>query len=82
MMTLSQLTTLLGWAAVINIIYLALAVVVLWIARKPVVALHHYLFRVSEETLNGVYLSFLSYYKIVTLVFFVAPYIALKIMGY
>ena len=81
MMTIAQLTELLGWASVINIGYLFLATLFLAFLRKPIFYLHSKLFGVDEMELNSSYFNFLSHYKIVTLVFMVAPYLALKIMG-
>jgi hypothetical protein len=44
-------------------------------------SIHRKIFKVSDKELAAGYFNFLSMYKIMTLVFFVAPYIALKIMG-
>lgn len=81
MMTTSQLTELLGWASVINIGYLILTTVILMFMRGTVASLHSKMFDIDEKELSAKYFDFLSRYKIVTLVFMVAPYIALKIMG-
>jgi hypothetical protein len=80
-MTLSQLTELLGWASIINIAYLCLATVILMVMRGTVASIHSKMFGVEEKELNPKYFDFLSTYKIMTLVFIVAPYLALKIMG-
>jgi hypothetical protein len=82
MITISQLTELLGWASVVNITYLFVASFTLMFMRGTVVAIHSKLMKIEEHELSSKYFNFLSYYKIATLVFFVAPYIALKIMGY
>jgi len=80
-MTIAQLTELFGWASVINIGYLFLATMFLAFLRKPIFYLHSKMFGVDKSELSTQYFTFLSNYKIVTLVFMVAPYIALKIMG-
>jgi hypothetical protein len=82
MITLSQLTALLGWASVINIAYLILATLILIFMKGSVTSIHTKLFNIDGKELNSKYFDFLSTYKIVTLVFIVAPYIALKIMGH
>lgn len=82
MMTLSQLTELLGWASIINLAYLALAAIILVLIRNFALNLHNKLFDVDKETINTMYFDFLSKYKVVTMAFFVAPYLALKVMGY
>lgn len=81
MITITQLTELLGWAAVINIAYLLLATVVLMFMRDTISSIHSKMLDIDKNTLSSKYFDFLSIYKIVTLVFIVAPYIALKIMG-
>jgi hypothetical protein len=80
-MTLSQLTEFLGWASIINIAYLMLAAIVIIFAKGAVSSIHSRMFRLDEKALGEKYYDFLSNYKIATLVFIVAPYIALKIMG-
>jgi hypothetical protein len=80
-MTVSQLTELLGWASIINIAYLLLATTMLVFMRGLIFSIHQKMFGVDEKDLSVKYFDFLSHYKIMTLVFFVAPYIALKIMG-
>lgn len=81
MITISQLTELLGWASVINIAYLLLATLVLMFMRGAICSIHSKMLDIDKKELNSKYFDFLSIYKIVTLVFMVAPYIALKIMG-
>jgi len=81
MITLSQLTELLGWASVINISYLLLATIIIVFMRGAISSIHSKMFRIDGNELDSKYFDFLSVYKIVTLVFIVAPYIALKIMG-
>ena len=82
MMTVSELTELLGWISVINIFYLLLATLIVKFMRGVILSIHSHMFNLDEETLSAKYFDFLSIYKIVTLVFCVAPYIALKIMGH
>ena len=81
MITLSQLTELLGWAAIINIAYLLLATIVIVYMKGAISSIHSAMFRMDGEELDSKYFDFLGNYKIATLVFIVAPYIALKIMG-
>lgn len=81
MITISQLTELLGWASVINIAYLLLATLILMFMKGTISSIHSKVLDLNEKELSSKYFDFLSIYKIVTLVFIVAPYIALKIMG-
>jgi len=81
MITLSQLTELLGWASLINIAYLFLATLILMFMKEKISAIHSTIFNIDKQELNSKYFDFLSSYKIATLVFIVAPYLALKIIG-
>lgn len=82
MLTISELTTLLGWASVLNIAYLCLAALALMFMRGVLFSVHGKMFDIDEKELGALYFSFLSAYKIATLVFIVVPYIALKMMGH
>lgn len=81
MITLSQLTELLGWASIINIGILFLAVLLLTTMKKTYTAIHKKMFDMDESDLMRAYFQFLAQYKILIFVFNLAPYIALKIMG-
>jgi EamA domain-containing membrane protein RarD len=81
MITLSQLTELLGWASILNITYLVVATLTLVVMKGPITSVHKMLFDIDEKDLSLKYFNFLSNYKIATLVFMVAPYISLKLMG-
>ncbi|MCW8934563.1 MAG: hypothetical protein OQK98_07545 [Gammaproteobacteria bacterium] len=81
MINISQLTEFLGWASVINLAYLVLATIILMFMRGSISSIHSKMFDIDEKELSSKYFDFLSHYKIVTLVFIVAPYIALKIMS-
>lgn len=82
MMILSQLTELLGWASILNIGMLFFASIVLALMRPCITSIHSKLFGISENDLAIIYFKYLANYKIVSFVFIIAPYIALKIMGY
>ena len=79
-MTLDQLTTFFGWMSVLNIAFLLVATIGLSLLRPVAVRLHSALFTLDEDTLNRAYFSYLANLKILTLIFCVAPWIALKLM--
>lgn len=81
MMNISQLTEFFGWLSVINIGYLCIATIMLIFMKRTILSIHSKLFDIDEKTLSVKYFDFLSHYKIATLIFMVAPYIALKIMS-
>jgi hypothetical protein len=81
MITLTQLTELLGWASVLNIGFLLFATLLLVVMKSSIISLHSKLFDVTESELSLIYFKFLAAYKALSLIFIVSPYIALKIMG-
>lgn len=80
-MNIEQLTTFFGWVSVINIAYLLLATLTMTLMKQTIIAIHSKMLAVDEKDLPALYFKFLSNYKIATLVFCVAPYIALKLMS-
>ena len=81
-MTLAQLTELLGWTALLNMAYLTLVTLMLTFARNVITRLHQQFFDLDAAALQLKYFAFLSQYKVITLTFFVAPYLGLKLMGF
>lgn len=79
-MTFDQLTTFFGWMSVLNIAFLLLATIGLSLLRPVAVRLHSAFFTLDEDALNRAYFNYLANLKILTLVFCVAPWIALKLM--
>lgn len=82
MITLTQLNELLGWAALLNISILVLATLLLSVMRTTIISIHSKMFNIAEKDLPVMYFQYLANYKILTTVFLLVPYIALKIMGH
>jgi len=59
MITLSQLTELLGWASIINISYLLLATIIIVFMRGAISSVHSKMFRVEGKELDSKYFDFL-----------------------
>ena len=81
MMTLEALTTLLGWASVINIVILMITTISLVSMRSTITTIHARLFGMDEKDLGRAYFQYLAQYKIAIIVLNIAPYLALRIMG-
>lgn len=79
-MTAEFLTSFFGWMAVINIAYLALGAVAVMGLQSWMISVHQHLFRLDENDLKLAYFNWLGTYKIMAVVFSIAPYIALKLM--
>ncbi|WP_380057521.1 DUF6868 family protein [Falsihalocynthiibacter sp. SS001] len=80
-MTIETLTTFLGWVAVVNIAFLAIATLAMIILQPFMINVHQRMFRIDERDLRLSYFTWAANYKIVAIVFTIAPYVALKLMG-
>ena len=81
MLTIEQLTELLGWATVINIGILILATLGLSTMKNLVVRIHSSMFGLQEDELRTIYFKYLANFKTLTTIFLLVPYLSLKIMG-
>jgi len=79
-MDIAQLTTFLGWCTVINFAVLIVATVLLWSMRGFAARVHAGMFGLDPDEMPMVYMTYLAHYKILTVVFFLVPYVALKVM--
>lgn len=82
MITLSQLTELLGWASILNIGFLTISTILLIAMKSMVASIHSKMFDIPENQLTLIYFKYLAHYKILSFVLIISPYFALKIMGY
>lgn len=80
-MYLQEITTFLGWSTVINFAVLLFTTLMLIAFRSAVSSIHGRLFGLDEKDLGRAYFQYLSHYKIAIIVFNLAPYLALRIMG-
>ena len=81
MPTLDVLASLLGWTAVINLALLSL-VFCFWLAmRRAVYRLHRRWFELEPRQINAILYGLLGGWKLANLLLFVAPWLALKIVG-
>lgn len=81
MITLAQLTELLGWASVLNLGMMIVAAVLMMTMKSFMMSMHSKMFDIPESELAAIYFNYLANYKILTFVLIIAPYLSLKIMG-
>lgn len=81
MVTLTQLTQFLGWASLINILLLCFMALMLILMRNWVTSMHSKMFAIPASELPLIYYKFMANYKVLTVVFFLVPYLSLKCMG-
>jgi len=80
-MDIEQLTIFFGWVTAINIGILIFTTVMLVLLRGWVEEVHSKLFDLAGQDLNRAYFQYLAQFKIVTVVFCLTPYLALRVMG-
>ncbi|MBU0715501.1 MAG: hypothetical protein KJ964_09120 [Verrucomicrobia bacterium] len=80
-MDIQTLTTFFMWCTIMNGALLVLWTIMLILAPDLIYRTHHKLFPIPRETFDIVIYAFLGLFKIVFLVFNVAPYVALLIVG-
>jgi uncharacterized protein DUF6868 len=79
-MTIETTTAVFGWMSVLNIGYLAFSTILLIAFRGTVAGLHERLFKLDDKDATRAYFTWLGNYKIFTLIFSLAPYLALRIV--
>ncbi len=77
----AQLINFFGWCSIINLAVLIISSLCIATMGNSISRLHGRLFDIDPERLRPVYFHYLGNYKIVTLVFNIAPYLALKIIA-
>lgn len=80
-MTVETLRALLGWCSLINIAIMIFWFLMLVSARDWAYRLHEKFFRISRETFTAVQYAGGLFYKLIVFVFFVIPYLALRIVS-
>jgi len=76
-----MLQEFLGWCFTINLGFLMFSFLLLSAFKGPIKSIHRALFAVNEKDLELMYFQYLAYYKILIVVFILAPYLALRIMN-
>ncbi len=81
MLSLESLTQFLGWCTVINFGLLLISTLSLVAARPQITKIHAKMFPMDENALASAYFQYLAQLKVFTIVFNLAPYVALKMMS-
>ena len=79
-MTIDQLTAFFGWMTVLNIVFLGLAWLFMWLEWPWITLLVQRVFPLPEEKLDEVYLRWLAQYELFIYVFNLMPWLALKVV--
>ncbi|NOD78222.1 MULTISPECIES: DUF6868 family protein [unclassified Ruegeria] len=79
-MTHEFLTTFFGWMAALNIAVLLFTTVMVLLLQDWIAGIHGKLFQMEQPDVKRAYFRYLANYKILTLVFCIVPWLALKLM--
>jgi len=79
-MTQDMLTSFFGWMSVVNFAFLAFATFFVFVMRDWAAGLHARLFGLDPEQVRIMLYAWLALLKVLTIVFALAPYVALRLM--
>ncbi|WP_209506053.1 MULTISPECIES: DUF6868 family protein [unclassified Ruegeria] len=79
-MTLEFLTTFFGWMAALNIAVLLFSTVMILLFQDWIAGIHGRMFQMDRADVKRAYFRYLANYKILTLIFCIMPWLALKLM--
>ncbi|NOD65389.1 DUF6868 family protein [Ruegeria sp. HKCCD9179] len=79
-MTHEFLITFFGWMAALNIAVLLFTTVMVLLLQDWIAGIHGKLFQMEQPDVKRAYFRYLANYKILTLVFCIVPWLALKLM--
>ncbi len=80
-MTLETLTTFIGWCLVVNLAFYIVTAAALITFKGLVGTVSSRFFGVDHQTAMTESFAFLGRHKLLVIVFFLAPYVALKLMA-
>ena len=78
-MTLDQFTEFMACAAAINIVLFVVTALVIMVMGGVIARIHAGMFGVAAEDVRRTYYGYLAIYKILVVVFFLVPYLALRL---
>lgn len=81
LVTLETLATFLGWALVVNLVFYTITAVALMAFRGLVADMSARLFGIDRQVAINESFAYLARFKLLVMVFFLAPWVALKLMA-
>ncbi|MCL6283321.1 hypothetical protein M3P21_07225 [Ruegeria sp. 2012CJ41-6] len=79
-MTQDILTTVFGWITLLNFAILGFSTIMIVVLKDRVADIHGRLFDMSPAEVRKAYFTYLANYKILTLIFCLTPWLALKLV--
>jgi len=80
-MSLELLRAVLGWSAILNLLFVSVWFALFRGMHDRMYAMHSRWFHLSEETFDGIHYGGMAAYKVATWLLFIMPYVALRIAG-
>ena len=80
-MTLEQLQQFFMYGTIINLVFMFVSFFAVISLRKFIYSFHGKLFALSEESINKALYNYLAIYKIITITFFLVPWISTYLMN-
>ena len=80
-MTVEWLSQVLGWCTLINLILLLLWFGIFALAHDWMYRLHTIWFTLSTERFDAIHYAGMALFKLLVMIFNLAPYLALRIVG-
>ncbi|WP_372573797.1 DUF6868 family protein [Ruegeria jejuensis] len=78
-MTQDMLTTVFGWITLLNLAILGFSTIMIIVLKDWVAGIHGRMFDMSPAEVRKAYFTYLANYKILTLIFCLTPWLALKL---
>lgn len=81
-MDISQVRRILGWSTVVNFVLLIFVAVIFIVAKEWIYGIWSIFYTLSYEAYDIIMISALAIWKILMYVFFLIPYVAIRIIEY
>ncbi|WP_448211028.1 DUF6868 family protein [Colwellia sp. MEBiC06753] len=81
MTNINELISFFGWCSILNLTILTFSTLLIFLFQPVIIKLHSQLADIESALLPKIYFQFLAGYKVLTIVFSVVPYLALKLMS-
>ena len=78
-MSQEMLTAVFGWMTVLNFAVLIVMTLALTLVQDSIAAIHARMFQMERAEVKKAYFRYLANYKLLTLIFCLMPWIALKL---
>jgi len=80
-MDVSNIRKILGWCIIINLVMMLLFISISYLDHDWMYEIHFNFFQVAREDYESLLFNYMAFWKLLILVFFVIPYIAIRIVS-